>query len=93
MDGLTPAREMPAAGSQLCSLLKALVQQGLGAGLGFRLPLAPRLERKTKHSREKMSIGDPRDVLICALNIGLEKGFPSAQGLGCPGRDSSFSLW
>lgn len=92
MDGLTPVRDMPAAGPQLCSLLKAHVQQGLGAGLCFRLPLTLRLERKTKHSREKMSIGDLRDVLSCALNIGLEKGFPSAQGLGCPGRDSSFNL-
>lgn len=72
-----------------------LPAEGTGAaGPGSRavLQLPLRLERKTKHSREKMSIGDPRDVLICALNIGLEKGFPSAQGLGCPGRDSSFSL-
>lgn len=39
-----------------------------------------RLERKTEHSREKMSTGDPRDVwMSCALHIGLEKGFPSAQ--------------
>lgn len=59
MDGLTPVREMPGAGSQLCSLLKAHVQQSLGAGLCFRLPLASRLERKTKRSREKMSVGDP----------------------------------
>lgn len=78
MDGLTPVREMPGAGSQLCSLLKAHVQQGLGAGLRFRL------ERKTKHSREKMSIGDPRDVQSCALQYWLRERVSQCSETGMP---------
>lgn len=90
MDGLTPVREMPGAVSQLCSLLKAHVQQGLGTGLCFRLPLAPRLERKTKHSWEKISIGDPRDVLSCALQYWLRERVSQYSRTGMPWKRFKF---
>lgn len=83
VDGLTPARWMPGAGSPLRSPPKAHAQQNLGAGPCFGAAAGPGTGEENKAPREKMSVGAPRICLggvSCALNTGLENGFSRLQG-------------